>query len=163
MKYIILALLLLASACTTDKLSCNSNEDCICGGIDTSDQSCFLGNKDYFDKFVDKDSSCPDFCGGIAGHLETRCVESKCKQVPRVSDAEPIGLCKSDGDCIVAGCNSELCVQKVDDEVFSACVVEPWHECLEKTSCGCNDGKCAWDQNMAFIRCKQSASGVTVS
>jgi len=61
---------------------CNSDDDCLCGGIDTNTDNCFVGNKDYAAKFVDFSRNCPDFCTGIAGHLETRCVENECKIVP---------------------------------------------------------------------------------
>jgi eight-cysteine-cluster-containing protein len=61
--------------------SCTTDSDCICGGMDPFRERCFLGNKDYYDKYVDKSQDCPDFCTGIAGNLATKCVDNKCIQL----------------------------------------------------------------------------------
>jgi len=82
MKYI-LPLLILLAACAQaptgneffdNPLFCNTDSDCTCGGIDTKTNDCFIGNRLYSSKYVDLSTPCPDFCSGIAGHLETRCV-----------------------------------------------------------------------------------------
>ena len=65
-----------------DKDYCEKDSDCVCGGFDT-DGSCFLGNKLYYNEYVDKTGVCPDFCGGFHGTLEIKCVNNKCTQVPR--------------------------------------------------------------------------------
>jgi len=62
----------------TDASFCNVDADCTCGGIDKNTNNCFVGNRLYASKFVDMSKSCPDFCTGIAGNLETRCVDHKC-------------------------------------------------------------------------------------
>lgn len=62
---------------------CNVDADCTCGGIDKITQNCFVGNKLYASKNVDMSKDCPDFCTGIAGHLETKCVDHVCSNVPR--------------------------------------------------------------------------------
>ncbi len=55
---------------------CRTNLDCACGRhIQTGE--CFYGNK----KYVDETNPCPDFCAGIGGNLEIRCVKNKCQQV----------------------------------------------------------------------------------
>lgn len=64
-----------------DPLHCNVDADCTCGGKDEAG-NCFIGNKLYASMHVDA-SQCPDFCGGIAGNLELRCVENQCQQVER--------------------------------------------------------------------------------
>jgi len=62
---------------------CNADTDCVCGGIDRKSGNCFVGNKEYAKNDVDFTKDCPDFCTGIAGHLETKCVAHACKTVPR--------------------------------------------------------------------------------
>ena len=59
---------------------CETKEDCICGGIDLKTGNCFIGNKDYYSKYVNQTAVCPDFCGGIANNLEIRCENNACVQ-----------------------------------------------------------------------------------
>jgi len=68
---------------------CNVDADCTCGGIDKNTQNCFVGNKLYASKNVDSSRDCPDFCTGIAGHLETKCVSNECKNIPRADWNQP--------------------------------------------------------------------------
>ncbi len=61
---------------TTTEESCQTDSDCACGvKIDT--RECFFGNKNY----VDTKTQCPDFCTGIDGKIETKCVNNLCQQV----------------------------------------------------------------------------------
>jgi len=60
---------------------CETADDCVCGGIDAQTENCFVGNKKYYDLFVNKEQDCPDFCTGIDGRLQTKCVEHKCALV----------------------------------------------------------------------------------
>lgn len=62
---------------------CQVDSDCVCGGIDKNTGECFVGNLAYQKEFVDMSRDCPDFCTGIAGHLETKCVNNVCQNVPR--------------------------------------------------------------------------------
>jgi len=56
-------------------LECEQNLDCGCGGnFRTGD--CFIGNK----KYVDTSIICPDFCNGISGNLEIKCIDNVCVQ-----------------------------------------------------------------------------------
>lgn len=88
-----------------DASFCNVDADCTCGGIDKNTDDCFVGNKLYASKFVDLSQDCPDFCTGIAAHLETRCVDNKCQNVPREGWSKPVActeeakLC-SDGSAV---------------------------------------------------------------
>lgn len=63
--------------------ACASDDDCVCGGIDITTGNCFVGNKKYAETHVDFSRNCPDFCTGIAAHLETRCVEKECRIVSK--------------------------------------------------------------------------------
>jgi hypothetical protein len=70
-----LAAIYLNSNISVDKKYCSSDQDCSCGvNIKTGD--CFYGNKN----FVDITKQCPDFCNGIAGNLEIKCLNSTCVQ-----------------------------------------------------------------------------------
>jgi hypothetical protein len=59
------------------KLSCKVNTDCVCGGKDLKTGQCFVGNVNYYKFLVNKKTQCPDFCTGIAGNLETVCMNTK--------------------------------------------------------------------------------------
>ncbi len=52
---------------------CEEDADCACG-VHWQTEDCFVGNQNY----VDTETQCPDFCTGIAGNLETKCVQNKC-------------------------------------------------------------------------------------
>lgn len=86
-----------------DKDSCLTDSDCLCGGIDKKTSSCFIGNKAYYDLYVDKELYCPDFCEGIAGNFQTKCVNKKCAQVAGIQRE-----CDFDIDCIRIG-NGDKC------------------------------------------------------
>ena len=157
---------------SNDKAFCSSDDDCICGGIDT-DGSCFMGNKGYYDKFVDRSRDCPDFCEGIAGNLVIRCVDNKCIQVFQcLTDADcDAGICQnnkcvrtatpqcaSDADCRTEGCSGELCVPKSSEPRASICIFRPEYACLEMIDCGCIEGKCAWKTTDEYDACVEKKS-----
>ena len=83
--------------------ACTADDDCICGGIDTTTDNCVVGNEKYAEKYVDFSRDCPDFCTGIAAHLETRCVQNECKIVRKqqqpVACTEEAKLCP-DGSAV---------------------------------------------------------------
>ncbi|MFN3528064.1 MAG: beta-propeller domain-containing protein, partial [Candidatus Altarchaeaceae archaeon] len=56
--------------------SCKIDSDCSCG-VHIKTGECFYGNKN----FVDSSKQCPDFCTGIAGNFEIKCIEGECKQI----------------------------------------------------------------------------------
>jgi hypothetical protein len=80
--------------------SCKLDSDCVCGGIDRTTGMCFMGNKEYYDKNVDKSKQCPDFCTGIAGNLVVRCIDNKCIQMFE---------CLTDADCESGSCRGNRC------------------------------------------------------
>ena len=57
---------------------CDSDSDCACG-VHVETRDCFYGQKE----FVDVSQQCPDYCNGIAAHLEITCVQNQCKQVQK--------------------------------------------------------------------------------
>lgn len=57
----------------SDKLFCETDEDCACGVDETG--RCAFGNK----KHIDTSIQCPDFCTGIHGKLRLRCIEKRCE------------------------------------------------------------------------------------
>jgi len=72
------------------KDACLTDEDCVCDGIDTQTGDCFVGNNEYYALFVNKEQQCPDFCTGIDGGRQTRCVENRCMTV-RIAEPSSIG------------------------------------------------------------------------
>ena len=55
---------------------CSSDTNCACGTHkETGD--CFFGNIQY----VNTMKQCPDFCTGIAGNLQLKCINNTCRQV----------------------------------------------------------------------------------
>jgi len=62
----------------------------------------------------------------------------------------PFLECEKDSDCIVSGCNGEVCARR---KYFTPCVFKPEFECLKLTTCSCNNGVCSWKQNDAFKQC----------
>lgn len=60
------------------KTLCNRDGDCKCG-VDKESGECFYGNK----KYVNEETQCPDFCSGISGNLEIRCINKLCTQVEK--------------------------------------------------------------------------------
>lgn len=57
---------------------CNQDSDCACG-VSKATGECAVGSTED----IDTSQQCPDFCTGIAGNFETRCVQRQCKLVDR--------------------------------------------------------------------------------
>jgi eight-cysteine-cluster-containing protein len=148
---------LIIAACNqipTDKLSCNKDSDCICGGIDNNDKNCFIGNKLYYEEYVNKDKACPDFCGGKEGNSELKCVENKCTQVLKEQlQAE----CNQDTDCKKAGCSGQLCISADKEDVATTCEYKEEYACYQETNCKCVSNKCDWNDTPQFIECLEQA------
>ncbi len=152
---------------------CNVDADCTCGGIDTNTDDCFVGNKLYSSKYVDLSRDCPDFCTGIAAHLETRCMENVCQNVPREGWNQPVActeeakLCP-DGtavgrvgpDCEFAPCpevpRKEPPVQPPSAELYDP---SAWHwQCEDGTWAAtpesCFENKCLSQSDCQLIGVK---------
>ncbi len=149
-----------------DELSCNSNTDCICG-VHINTEDCFYGNKNYVN--TDSSKTCPDFCSGIAGNLEIKCVENKCKQVSNCypkghscggappSPGSEVTTCCGGLTCELPSPSDELgtCQQKIpygdDGILIQYCEYEPTN-----TDCVCKDGirqqvKCGEGENCLAV------------
>lgn len=174
----LVSLIIILSSCETPKLPitpikpnltqptqesktfCSIDDDCVCGGKD-KDGSCFLGNKNYYEANVDKNSQCPDFCGGIGSNLEVKCVENQCKQLvkedkvkaPQDTKTE----CTKDSECEVGGCSGQVCA-KGGKRIITTCEYRPEYACYKLTECGCDKGKCSWLEKQEFVRCLNEKS-----
>jgi hypothetical protein len=62
---------------------CGADADCACG-VHATTRECFFGQME----FVDAGEQCPDFCNGIAAHLEIKCVKNQCEQVRKEAAQE---------------------------------------------------------------------------
>lgn len=159
--WILILLMIILSSCSLtpkdsleqkERVYCNNDQDCICGGTDKQTGQCFVGNKDYYEKNVDKDKNCPDFCSGIANNLAVRCFDNTCKLMDK-----NLGKCTTDSDCFVTGCNAEIC--STNPSGFSSCEWKTEYGCLRRTTCNCIEGECSWDQeNEEYQRCMKGLS-----
>jgi eight-cysteine-cluster-containing protein len=155
--------------------SCSSDSDCVCGGVEKSTGRCFLGNREYYEKNVDKSKQCPDFCSGIAGNLVVRCVDDKCIQMYEcIADSECGGgkcvnnrcststasECSSDSDCSKQGCSGQLCRPKSAGRIVTTCEYRPEYDCLKMIDCGCVNGQCKWRTDSGYDGCVERARGM---
>ena len=69
---------------------------------------------------------------------------------PRASGATYYGShtlasCSTDSDCLISGCNAEICQGKNEEELFSICILpeQPTPQQLGYT-CGCMSQLCQW-------------------
>ncbi len=62
--------------------------------------------------------------------------------------------CSTDADCAKAGCSGQLCVPagKASD-IITTCEYKEEYGCLKLTSCGCNEGRCEWEQTDDYASC----------
>jgi len=86
---------------------CEADSDCGCGVLKDT-RECFYGQKE----FVDAAEQCPDFCNGIAAHLEIKCIKNQCTQVQKNRCAN-YGVDECPSDCVVCppceACSSISC------------------------------------------------------
>jgi len=52
--------------------------------------------------------------------------------------------CSSDNDCVIDGCNGEICRSKSEESISSTCVYNPPYPKDLGCSCRCIDSKCMW-------------------
>jgi eight-cysteine-cluster-containing protein len=140
---IIITLLLLSFfivGCTNyvkvDENYCSSDSDCACGSH-ISTGACFYGNKDY----VNTLKQCPDFCTGIGGNLEIRCVNNGCASMNTMNE----DYCEVDSDCVRQNSCCDCGLGKYVNkrfQVYPKCD-GPRCQCVERESVGrCFDNKC---------------------
>ncbi len=87
--------------------------------------------------------------------------------------------CSSDSDCATTGCSGQLCAkrEKASDmsetqgvsehaqnakrsDIITTCEYKEEYGCLRLTSCGCNEGRCGWAENVNYSECiEQISSG----
>lgn len=126
--------------------SCLADSDCACGK--NANGECFYGNI----QFVNASEQCPDFCAGIGGNLEIKCVNSGCKQVQK-SQTE----CSRDSDCGAGGCSGQVCTTaEKAPSIITTCEYLPEYGCLKQTICGCVSGKCEWKKTQEYQDCMKN-------
>lgn len=95
------------------------------------------------------------FCGGIAN---IPCPSNyHCTSEGNYPDAGmicvPYEELDADGDCIVGGCNSELC-SEIGDELTSICLYKPEYSCYKSAVCERQDnGQCGWTLSEELTLC----------
>ena len=120
-----------------DSTFCLNNDDCVCGGFDTKNDVCFIGNIHFYDRYINKTRQCPDFCGGIGGNLATSCVNNKCQQIN-------IAYCDNDTDCVRQSSCCDCGLGKyVNKKYYNAVRCENRCMCAEIESVGrCRNNLC---------------------
>lgn len=67
----------------------------------------------------------------------------------RVEQPEQDGECASDGDCVRAGCSSEVCTSRPSAaDIMTTCEILPCFDVLD--ACGCVQGRCRWSLKAAI-------------
>jgi hypothetical protein len=108
------------------ELMCSTDSDCACG-TKKDTRECFYGNKE----FVNIEEQCPDFCSGIAGNFEIKCISNKCTQINKAF------YCKKNSDC--SACSNSECANKD----FNSTAYCPGNRCgTYIKECKCTDNKC---------------------
>jgi eight-cysteine-cluster-containing protein len=64
--------------------------------------------------------------------------------VPEHHGSSTFGRCSNDNDCVVSGCNREICQSKFEESMFSICVYNPPYPKELGYECRCIGQKCAW-------------------
>jgi len=164
-RTLLIITLLFLAACTasTDGMptqkGCQIDSDCVCGGMLKEGGDCFVGNKEWSEGKVDFSLQCPDFCSGIAGNMETKCVKGSCEVVVQ-GEAAQNTQCVENSDCIVTGCSGHICKPASEEQkspTFTTCEWTEAYGCVKKSTCGCFAGTCRWDQTHDYVQCLQKA------
>lgn len=130
---------------------CFSDSDCACGKSNATGE-CFYGNKN----FVNASEQCPDFCAGIGGNFEIKCINSECRQVQK-GNAVQSPECSNDSDCGTGGCSGQVCTTEGNaPSIITTCEYLPEYGCLKQTNCGCVSGKCEWKKTQEYLNCMKS-------
>lgn len=126
--------------------NCTSDSDCACGKHKTTGE-CFVGNK----KYVNTTEQCPDFCTGIAGNFEIKCVNNKCKQVNKNAVCQE-GTTEENGKCMFSFSNGRKAEIKIMPETASATAIAKLGELgftIELKEVG-NDTKTTTDDGVVY-------------
>jgi len=65
--------------------------------------------------------------------------------------------CTKNSECVIGGCSGQICSPASKGRMVSTCEWREEYACYKKTTCGCIEGRCVWDQNPVFAVCVQEA------
>ena len=78
-------------------------------------------------------------------------IASLTKLGPRQTPKEKV---ENKNECVISGCNGEICQDKNDEPLFSVCIYKPEYECYKLTTCKRQkDGKCGFTETEEFNAC----------
>jgi hypothetical protein len=106
------------NAANDSEKSCSIDSDCACGKHKTT-RECFVGNK----KYVNTTEQCPDFCTGIGGNFETKCIDNKCKKVNKNAVCQE-GTTEENGKCMFTLSNGRKAEVKIMPETASQTAID---------------------------------------
>ncbi len=64
--------------------------------------------------------------------------------IPEHHGSSTHGNCSANDDCIISGCNNEICQSKFEEPMMSICVYNPPYPKDLGYECRCTDKKCMW-------------------
>ena len=83
--------------------------------------------------------------------------DDKADNQAKSDKAEPVMEDKQEPECVVMGCNREICTSS-DQPVVTACVVLPEHACYTTATCARQpDGECGWTESAELTTCVETA------
>jgi len=60
----------------------------------------------------------------------------------------------TEDDCLISGCNGEICQDKSEEAAITVCLYKPEYECYQNASCQKQkDGHCGWTQTEELKNC----------
>jgi|TARA_B100002003_G_C14020429_1_gene492082 eight-cysteine-cluster-containing protein len=70
-------------------------------------------------------------------------------------EPNPDAECQTDADCMTSGCSSTVCKKANDNPSYTTCEWKEEYACYRQITCGCNQGKCNWQETEEFKTCIQ--------
>lgn len=117
---------------------CEQDSDCACGKL-ISTGDCFYGQKE----FVNVLEQCPDFCTGIAAHLQIKCENHQCVQVSKLEKCSDYNAESCPSNCVVCppceACSSISC--QTGEFCSSIGFDKDWYGNMQETG-GSSNGTC---------------------
>lgn len=102
-------------------------------------------------------------CGTVSGcssePFELFESEAEC----RSACSAPAAECAVDTDCIVSGCSGQVCAP---EPVITTCEFREEFACFQDpsvTTCGCNEGQCAWNATPELAECLAAVGAASSS